>query len=354
MKYCSRCILPDSRPNLTIGAHGVCNACHGHASRRAIDWKGRMAAFRKVVAGAKARSRGYDCLVPVSGGKDSHWQVAVCLEHGLRVLAVTWRPPARTDIGRANLENLVGLGVDHIDYSISRDVERRFSREAFLRCGSSAVPMHMAIFNIPLRVAAALSIPLVVWGENSAFEYGGTREESTGFALDERWLRGTASPTARKQPIGWARLTAGLALFRSQPSGLAAQDRAVFWVTTSLGLVKLSTGTRLRAENAKTRPDWTSTTSSPCTTTSKWHSWVHPHLRQPLLGSAAACGAPSRPCARGGRAPADIRKFLAFTGLSEREFSRSERFTRSPHLGARASGPSLISSFLIGSGRVSP
>ena len=50
----------------------------------------------EVAAWAKAKSRGYDCLVPVSGGKDSLWQVVTCLEAGLNVLAVTWRPPGRT------------------------------------------------------------------------------------------------------------------------------------------------------------------------------------------------------------------------------------------------------------------
>ena len=61
--------------------------------------------------------------------------------------------------------------------------------EAFRRYGSTAIPMHMAIFNIPVTVAVRFGIPLVVWGENSAFEYGGTEEERTGFRMDGRWLK---------------------------------------------------------------------------------------------------------------------------------------------------------------------
>src|SRR5207253_10064873 len=74
---------------------------HSFPTRRSSD-----------LANAKRRSTGYDCVIPVSGGKDSTWQVVTCLEHGLKPLAVTWKTPARTDIGSANLANLVRLGVE--------------------------------------------------------------------------------------------------------------------------------------------------------------------------------------------------------------------------------------------------
>jgi len=189
MKYCSSCVLPDSRPNLVLGANGICNACETHATKRVIDWQAREQAFRHVVDHAKARSRGYDCVIPVSGGKDSTWQVVKCLEYGFNPLAVTWKAPSRTEIGARNLDNLVSLGVDHIDYQVSPKVERKFMYQALDRFGSTAIPMHLAIFNIPTKIAVRFGIPLVIWGENSAFEYGGTEEERTGFKLDTTWLR---------------------------------------------------------------------------------------------------------------------------------------------------------------------
>ncbi|MCX7307272.1 MAG: N-acetyl sugar amidotransferase, partial [Afipia sp.] len=189
MRYCANCILPDTRPNLLIGVDGVCNACKSHGTKRDIDWDARKAAFLSVVAHAKSRSKGYDCLIPVSGGKDSTWQVVKCLEAGLNPLAVTWKTPGRTEIGQGNLDNLVSLGVDHIDYQINPIVEAKFMLEAFIRFGSTAVPMHLAIFAIPAKIAVAFGIPLIVWGENSAFEYGGREEERTGFQLDRAWLQ---------------------------------------------------------------------------------------------------------------------------------------------------------------------
>ena len=189
MRYCTRCVLPETRPNLKFGEDGVCTACTAHASKPHIDWRMRSSAFCDVVSLAKARSAGYDCLIPVSGGKDSTWQVVTCLHVGLNPLAVTWKTPCRTKIGAQNLANLVSLGVDHIDYQVNPRVEKKFMYQTLVRCGSTAIPMHMALFNIPLKIAVRFRIPLVVWCENSAFEYGGDEDDRYGFRLDGQWLK---------------------------------------------------------------------------------------------------------------------------------------------------------------------
>jgi N-acetyl sugar amidotransferase len=189
VRYCTRCVLPDTRPGLQLDDEGVCNACRTHAKRPKVDWAERGAEFSRLVTAAKERSQGYDCVVPVSGGKDSTWQVVTCLEHGLTPLAVTWHTPGRTPVGDRNLANLVAIGVDHIDYQVNPKVERRFMRAAFERLGDSGIPMHMALFAIPLTIAVRYRIPLVVWGENSAVEYGTTDGEGLGFTLDAAWLR---------------------------------------------------------------------------------------------------------------------------------------------------------------------
>jgi len=200
VRYCARCITPDTRPNITLDAEGICNACRRHEARPAIDWHAREEIWRELAAAAKARSRGYDCVVPVSGGKDSTWQVVTCLEHGLNPLAVTWKTPGRTPLGQRNLDNLVRLGVDHIDYQVSPRVEARFMLRATERLGIPGLPMHMALFSIPLTVAVRFRIPLVVWGENSAVEYGSADAALEGARLDAAWLASygvTAGTTAR-------------------------------------------------------------------------------------------------------------------------------------------------------------
>jgi hypothetical protein len=86
------------------------------------------------------------------------------------------------------LDNLISLGVDHIDYTINPEVEKKFMLKTFEKSGSPAIPMHLAIFHIPLRIAVSFGIPLVVWGENSAFEYGDPTAERLGFKLDSNWF----------------------------------------------------------------------------------------------------------------------------------------------------------------------
>jgi len=212
MNYCARCILPDSRPGIALDSDGVCSACRGHEDKeRRIDWVARGAAFGALVAEAKARATNYDCIVPVSGGKDSWYQVIRAREHGLKVLAVTWRTPARTAIGQRNLERMVSaLQVDHIDYTISPEIERRFMVAAYERKGATAIPMHMALFAIPIRLAVQFRIPLVVWGENPQLEFGGSEADRLATELDLSWIRrhGVTNDTALEDWVGAEGLTA--------------------------------------------------------------------------------------------------------------------------------------------------
>ena len=144
-------------------------------------------AFEELPEKVKSRGAKYDCIVPVSGGKDSTWQTIVALENGLKPLAVTWKTPARNEIGRVNLQNLISLGVDHVDFSVNPRVEK-ITKKAFERFGIPLIPMHMALHAIPLKLAVSMEIPLVLWGENSAAEYGGD-ESLKGMTITSEWLK---------------------------------------------------------------------------------------------------------------------------------------------------------------------
>ena len=75
MNYCKNCVLPDTRPNLYLDEKGVCNACNESFNKKKINWKERRSLLIDIISKAKKKSKGYDCLIPVSGGKDSTWQL---------------------------------------------------------------------------------------------------------------------------------------------------------------------------------------------------------------------------------------------------------------------------------------
>lgn len=188
MRYCPRCVLPETRPHLWFDNQGNCN-CATRESKSQIDWPARERAFRDIAEWAKSKRKAYDCVIPVSGGKDSHWQVLKCLEYGLKALCVTWKTPARGELGARNLANLLELGVDHVDFQINPNVERRFILKTLEAAGSPAIPQHLAMHAIPLSFATRFQTPLVVWGENSAFEYGGGNAERQSFRMNSEWIR---------------------------------------------------------------------------------------------------------------------------------------------------------------------
>jgi N-acetyl sugar amidotransferase len=366
MRYCTRCVLPDTRPHLVLDAEGVCNACRAHATRPTIDWAARQQAFRGVVARATARRRGYDCVIPVSGGKDSTWQVVTCLEHGLRPLAVTWKTPARTEIGARNLANLVSLGVDHIDYQVSPVVERRFMYQALVRHGSTAIPMHMALFAIPLSLAARLEIPLVVWGENAAFEYGGPDDERRGFRLDGRWLAtfGVTHGTTARDWVSADLSEKDLAAYVAPTA--AELDRAgvlaVFlgyyfaWDPRRSLAVATAHGFRGRPEGPKTGYYDYADIDDDFISIHHWLKWYKFGITRTWdnLALEIRHGRLTREQAieilrqRGDEQPAeDIEKFCAFTGITRNHFFEvAERF-RNPRVWTRRDGTWTIDGFLL-------
>lgn len=181
--------MPNTRPHLMFDDTGMCSACKFADAKKRIDWEARQAELEVILHRHKvASSSSYDCVIPVSGGKDSHWQTHVVLEYGLHPLCVTWVPCSQTGIGKKNVESLQEMGVDHIQFRSNPKVYNRLIREGFERVGDPCWPEHVGIFTVPVRVAMQYRIPLIVWGENPQFEYGGPDADAHKQILTRRWM----------------------------------------------------------------------------------------------------------------------------------------------------------------------
>lgn len=189
LRYCTRCVMPETKPDLRIDQEGVCSACRYFEGRKAVDWSRRKQELEAILNRYRSHDgSNYDCIVPVSGGKDSHFQVIKMLEFGMNPLCVTATTDHLTPIGRRNIENLKRLGVDYIEVTQNPVIRRRINRLALKLVGDISWPEHVAIFTIPIRIATQMKIPLVVWGENSQNEYGGPATAASDNVLTRRWL----------------------------------------------------------------------------------------------------------------------------------------------------------------------
>ena len=189
LKYCCRCVMPHTKPDLHIDEQGVCNACRAYEQRREVDWAVRQQELLTLLERyRRTDGSNWDCIVPVSGGKDSTYQVIRMLQLGLNPLCVNATTCDLSSLGRANLDNLRKLGVDCIEMSPNPRIRARLNHIGLTRVGDISWPEHVGIFTIPVRAAVQYGVPLLIWGENSQNEYGGPAAAAGNNVLNRRWL----------------------------------------------------------------------------------------------------------------------------------------------------------------------
>ncbi len=191
MKYCKRCVMPDTRPDIVFNEEGICDPCVSTEKKnKEVNWEERKQKFEEIVNKYKSKSPGqYDCVIPVSGGKDSTYQVYVMTKvYGLKPLCVCFEPTIPTKIGLRNLRNLNRMGVDLIHFKKNPVAYKKLVRKGLERVGDNEWPNHAGIFTVPVNMALKFKIPLIIWGENPQLEYGGPVSSRESKVLDRRWL----------------------------------------------------------------------------------------------------------------------------------------------------------------------
>jgi N-acetyl sugar amidotransferase len=165
IKYCSKCLFPETKPDLSFNDDGICSAClAAEEKNKGIDWKQREKEFYEIIEYYKQPigKVGYDCLIPVSGGKDSTYQAYFMKEVcGMNPLCVCFETTAVTDLGQKNLDNLSKMGMDVIHFKKNSQVYKKMVVESFKRIGDEMWPNHIGIFTIPVMFAVKFNIPLI-------------------------------------------------------------------------------------------------------------------------------------------------------------------------------------------------
>ena len=188
MNYCKNCIVPETRPDQFLDKNGICNACKSYEERKKIDWKKRSELLKNLIKEKKNKLNYWDCVIPSSGGKDSTYQAIRARELGLNPVVVTATTCDLSDLGKKNIANLKNLGFDTVEISPNPRIRSRLNKLCLEEIGDISWPEHVSIFTIPIRFALNFKIPLILWGENPQFEYGGPKEKIHSHILDRAWL----------------------------------------------------------------------------------------------------------------------------------------------------------------------
>ena len=180
--------MPDTKPGVYLDERGLCNACRSQELKSQINWQDRFEDLKKIVSEIKEQDHPfYDCIVPVSGGKDS-WVQALTLSEklGLKTLCVTLANHLPTTEGMANLNNMIkDLNVDHMKINLKPSFYRSVRKKCTIEQGEPNWAEHCAVFSSVVNIAVIYDVPLIVWGEDIAFEFGGgQRQESTASAME--------------------------------------------------------------------------------------------------------------------------------------------------------------------------
>ena len=171
MNYCKECLYPSVSVLLNIHDDGICSGCRSHKAFLDTDddfWNKREKKFQELLNEHKSDNY-YDCIVPVSGGKDSYYQThIICKKYNLKPLLITydannWLPEG--EYNRKRLKN--NFDIDHIMWSPSVEVLKKVNRLAFNKIGDMNWHDHCGIFTVPIIMAVRFKIPLIIWGETS-------------------------------------------------------------------------------------------------------------------------------------------------------------------------------------------
>lgn len=200
LRYCIRCCMPETQEGVKFDELGICQACQSSEQKIHINWAEREKTLRTLLENAKANAgNNYDCIVPISGGKDSVYQLHVLVKvYGMKPLAVTFSHNWYSETGWYNLQNaLQEFNVDHIMFTPNRDLVNRIANRSLGAIGDACWHCHSGVGAFPLQVAVRFNIPLLIWGESIAESSGRASYKDPVHKFDREYF---IKVSAKRQP----------------------------------------------------------------------------------------------------------------------------------------------------------
>lgn len=191
LKYCTNCLMPETRPRISFDEKGICNACQWAKNKKEkINWKDREKKLKELCDKFRITDgSNWDIIIPCSGGKDGSY-IAWKMKHeyGMHPLCITFKPYLQTEVGKRNIENFINSGFDHIMISPNPDIYSRLAIKGFKEQGRPMMSFTIGISTALIRLAIALNVPFIMYGEEGESEYGGATTQIGKFKVDRNYL----------------------------------------------------------------------------------------------------------------------------------------------------------------------
>lgn len=204
IQYCSRCCIPATQEGVSFDELGVCTACQSSEQKMHINWKDREKELIKLLDEAKQKSgSNYDCILPISGGKDSFFQAHILTKvYGMKALAVTFSHNWFSETGYYNLQRCLEVfNLDHIMFTPNRGLVNRLSKKSIEMIGDTCWHCHSGVGTFPLQIACKFNIPLLIYGESIAESSGRASYYNTVRRFDREYFTKVSAKVEPKDMI---------------------------------------------------------------------------------------------------------------------------------------------------------
>ena len=205
MKFCKKCVMPDTRPGISFDDEGICLPCRHAELKKNIDWDARLKELKQLCDKYRRKSESeYDCLIAVSGGKDSHYQVHIMKEvMGMNPLLITVEDLfTQTEAAKHNIYNITrAFRCNLIAFKPNPVAGKKICRYTFEKYGRPSWYFDRLLYSVPLHYASILKLPLLVYGENVAYEYGGL-DKTENYSARELIYNGVAPDISLEELMG--------------------------------------------------------------------------------------------------------------------------------------------------------
>jgi N-acetyl sugar amidotransferase len=157
--------------NLNFDENQICTSCNTFKKFKNLSkefWEIKRKKFENIISEAKSKNSSYyDCVIPVSGGKDSYYQThIICKEYNLKPLLITYHGNNYLPEGDYNRDRMKEVfNADHIVWGPSVEVLKKLNRLGFEKMGDMNWQNHCGIMTAPIQLASRFKIPLIIWGE---------------------------------------------------------------------------------------------------------------------------------------------------------------------------------------------